>query len=182
MTLSDAFAHTRRWWPECLLDEISPAGRASPQEWLSPDENGVTTLWWNDEKTNKAGTLEPGEDVAFHWSETRGSVEITILPDGMWKVDDQRDPLTADLFVTESASPPAPVPPPMAAIAASNWFAAEGDWETAMDTMDEFAAEWARNEPVVDPEGERLTVDMAYWSDRILFTVSADGKSLEPRP
>lgn len=31
------FAHSRRWWPACLVDEIMPPGRERPEDWLSPD-------------------------------------------------------------------------------------------------------------------------------------------------
>jgi hypothetical protein len=61
----------------------------------------------------------------------------------------------------------------------ANWFAAADDFETCMDSMDSFAEAYAECGNV-DPDGQRITVVMTYWSDGERFRVSANGKSLEP--
>lgn len=167
------FSHTRRWWPACLQDEMMPPGRARPEDWPSPDEAGVTTIRWDDTPDAQiAGTLSPGETVAFVWFEERGRVEITVMPDGSWELDDPRDAGTIDMFSGKAAPPP-----PAARIEDANWFAEPWDWETMASDMAEFAAHWAAG-GMVPAEGERVTVDMGFWSDEVRFTVSADGRSL----
>jgi len=166
------FAHTRRWWPACLVDEIMPPGRERPEDWLSPDAAGVTTIRWDDEKASVAGTITPGEAVTFMWWEERGSVQITIMPDGSWNLEDPRDGGTVDMFTGE-AVPLAPA----ARVDEANWFAEASDYETMSDSMDSFARNWAAND-TVDPEGERLTVVMGFWHDGVAFAVSADGRAL----
>lgn len=166
------FAHTRRWWPAFLLDEIMPPDRERPEEWLAPDAAGVTTVHWDDEKTSVAGTIVPGETAAFAWWEDRGRVEITVMPDGTWTLVDPRDGGTVDMFTGEAA-----VVPPAARIDEANWFAEASDYETMSDSMGSFARNWAAAD-TIDPEGERLTVVMGYWHEGVSFTVSTDGRSL----
>jgi hypothetical protein len=170
------FSHTRRWWPHFLIDEVTPEGRISPEAWLAPDENGVTTLHWGDEpESGVAGKLIPGEVVEFMWQEDRGSVDILLMPNGSWSLDDTRDGGTIDMFTGQAIVPP----PPSTMIDQANWFAAADDFETCMDSMDSFAEAYAECGDV-DPDGERITVDMCFWSDGERFRVSDDGKSLEP--
>lgn len=173
------FRSTRKWWPAALFDESMPPGRAEPQAWLAPTVAGVTII--RDEDDPEGGvvaTMEPTEIVEFVWHEERGSVEITLMPDGTWSLDDPRDALTIDMFRPQ-AQPSEPVDlPPSALIAASNWFAWNEDYETCMDTMDEFAKALADISAPIAADGVRITVDMGYWSDGVKFRVSADGKSL----
>ncbi|MGB3415737.1 MAG: hypothetical protein WBA36_03615 [Mesorhizobium sp.] len=170
------FSETRRWWPHDLVDEVMPLGLAKPEDWLKPDANGVTTIHADhvDDKTVLA-RLVPGSVVEFLWYENRGWVDIRLMPDGTWSLEDTRDGGTIDMFTGQAASPP----PPAARIEDANWFAAAGDYETMMDSMDGFAEGYAENEPSIDPDGLRVQVDMAFWSDPVKFRVSADGKSLE---
>jgi len=170
------FAKTRQWWPHDLVDEVMPPGRAKPEDWLKPDESGVTTIHADDDDDKTVlARIKPGSAVEFLWQENRGSAEILLMPDGTWSLVDPRDGGTVDIFTGEAAEPT----PPAGRIGNANWFAAAGDYETMMDSMDGFAECYAENEPAIDPEGQRLTVDMAYWSDPVRFRVSADGKSLE---
>lgn len=168
------FSHTRRWWPHELMDEIMPPGRERPQDWLKPDDDGVTTIHWDDDAAEEriACTIEPGSEAVFVWFEYRGEVDVIIKPDGTWSIDD-RDTGTPDLFTGKVR----PVPP-RARIEDANWFALPDDFETMMDSMDGFAECHAQAESI-DPDGERVTVKMAYWSEGETFRVSADGKSLE---
>lgn len=166
------FAHTRRWWPACLVDETMPPGRERPEDWLSPDAAGVTTVHWDEERTSVAGTIAPGETVSFMWWEERGSVTITVMPDGSWNLEDPRDGGTVDMFTGQAVALP-----PAARIDEANWFAEASDFETMSDSMDSFAQNWAAND-TPDPEGERLTVVMGFWREGVAFTVSADGCSL----
>lgn len=170
------FAATRRWWPNDLADEMMPPGRSRPEDWLKPDEQGVTLIHADDDENRTAvARIEPNSVVKFFWQEDRGSVEILLMPNGTWSLVDPRDSGTIDMFTGAAAQPK----PPAASIADANWFAAAGDYETMMDSMDGFAECYAESEPSIGPEGLRLTVDMAYWSDPIRFHVSADGRCLE---
>ncbi|MER8811415.1 hypothetical protein [Mesorhizobium sp. M0965] len=174
------FRSSRRWWPAALFDESMPAGRAEPQAWLAPTVVGVTIIRSDDDpEGGVVTTMEPAEIVEFVWHEKRGSVEITLMPDGTWRLDDPRDAFTLDLFKPGAVQPEPAELPPSALIAASNWFAWDEDYETCMDTMDEFAKALADISAPVAAEGVRITVDMGYWSDRVKFRVSADGKTLE---
>ena len=170
------FFQNRRWWPDCLVDEWMPEGRKRPEDWLAPDENGVTTVVWDETAPELvvAGLIKPGEMVAFNWWEDRGQVEITVMPDGTWQASDMRGAGMVDMFSgTET-----PVPP-SALIEDANYFAEMSDHETAADSMDEFARNWADNDRP-GPDGERLTVVMGIWSDKVEFAVSDDGRSLVP--
>lgn len=176
-----SFLHTREWWPADLLDEHMPPGRARPEAWLAPDETGVTLIHADDDEDKTVvATIEPGAEVSFCWQEDRGSVEITIMPGGAWKLDDPRDAFTLDLFKPEAVEATTPIElPPSARIAAATWFGWRDDYECQGDTMDELAegfADFGR----IEPEGLRITVDMGFWSDAVKFRVSADGRSLEP--
>lgn len=168
------FSHTRLWWPGFLVDEVMPDGRATPEAWLEPDEAGVTAVYW-EEDGKLIGTLTPGETVAFIWHERRGTVTIRVMPDGSWSLDDARCPRTTDMFDGEAAPTP-----PAADIASANWFADPGDYETMAHSIDEFAANHAENAGPLDPAGDVVAVTMGFWSEKVHFVVSADGKSLEP--
>lgn len=169
------FSHTRKWWPADMVDEGMPQGRARPEDWLSPDAHGVTEIRDADFFENHLfATVRPGDTIGFVWHESRGAIDILLMPDGSWSIPDQRDPNTPDLFARES-----PVqPPPMADIAGANWFAWEEDYESCAGTMDEFARCFADMD-APDPEGSRVAVEMGHWSDPVAFRVSADGRSLE---
>jgi hypothetical protein len=169
------FSHTREWWPAVMVDEGMPAGRARPEDWLSPDADGVTKI--RDPETaddTLFATIRPGDTIGFVWHESRGAIDILLMPDGSWSIPDQRDPYTLDLFAGKSPVPP----PPMADIAGANWFAWDEDYESNCGTMDEFARCFADLEPP-EEDGRRVTVEMGYWSDHVAFRVSADGRSLE---
>lgn len=169
------FSHTRRWWPSFLLEEVMPEGREHPQDWLSPNADGVTTVFWDeDEPGNVAGTISPGETIAFCWQENRGRVTIRVMPDGTWSLADGRCGATSDLFTGEAPAPRAPA----ASIDEANQFWEPDEWESCGDSMDEFARYRAANEPPA-PEGDLVEVAMGFWSHDVLFTVSADGRSLE---
>lgn len=175
------FRPSRKWWPAALFDESMPPGRAEPQDWLKPDQAGATYIRNEDDlEGGFVVTILPGEIAEFVWHEERGSVEITLMPDGTWSLDDPRDAFTLDLFKPEAEAPAEPAElPPSARIAAANWFAWDEDYETCMDTMDEFAKALADMSAPVAADGVRITVDMGYWSDEVSFRVSADGKTLE---
>jgi hypothetical protein len=169
------FSHTRKWWPSVFLDESMPAGRDKPEDWLAPDEDGVSEIRDADfAKGQVFATVRPGETIEFAWHENRGSVDILLMPDGSWKPLGPHDCGTIDLFEGER-----PVPTqPMADIDGANWFAWDEDYESTCGTMDEFAHFFAEIEPP-EPEGRRVRVDMGHWSDPVTFRISADGKSLE---
>lgn len=167
-------SHTRLWWPSFLVDELMPDGRATPEAWLAPDGAGVTAVYW-EEDGKLIGTLAPGETVGFIWHEKRGTVTIRVMPDGTWSLEAARCPATADMFDG------APMPqPPAADIASASWFADPNDYDTVVHSMDEFASNHARYTGPVDPAGDDVVVEMGFWSEKILFVVSADGKSLQP--
>lgn len=166
------FAHTRKWWPACVIDETLPPGRERPEDWLAPDAAGVTTILWDDASDSIAVTFAPGDTVSFMWWEDRGSVQVTVKPDGSWNLEDPRDSGTIDMFTGEAAPQT-----PSARIAEANWFAEASDYETMSESMDSFARNWAAFD-TPDPEGERLTVVMGFWSHGVYFTVSADGSAL----
>ncbi|RWO57265.1 hypothetical protein [Mesorhizobium sp.] len=176
------FRPSRKWWPAALFDESMPPGRAEPQAWLKPTVAGVTIIRSDDDpEGGVVTTLEPSEIVEFVWHEERGSVDITLMPDGTWRLDDQRDAFTLDLFKPGAPAPAEPTElPPSARIAAANWFAWDEDYETSMDTMDEFAKALTDMSAPVAADGMRITVDMGYWSEEpVRFRVSAGGDALE---
>ena len=168
------FAPTRRWWPAELMDEWMPEGRRQPQDWLSPGKDGVTLVRDEDEAARVLVRIEPDETVEFCWHESRGGVEILLMPDGTWSVDDTRDTGTPDIFTGDLPMPR----PPSANIEDANWFAEASDYETMAGTMDEFARAYAEMDDI-EPEGRRIPVVMGRWSKHIAFRVSADGASLE---
>lgn len=172
----NAFADSRRWWPDFVMDETMPEGRKRPQDWLAPDESAVTTVLDDDEAT-VLGVIKPGEIIGFHWHEKRGGVQVLIMPDGSWSLDNPRDAGTVDMFDGSAAAPVDE--PPMALVAAANWFAEITDYETMADSMDEFALNWTDMAAPLPKDGERVAVAMGFWSEKMSFRVSDDGKSLE---
>ncbi|MER8667678.1 hypothetical protein NKH45_10750 [Mesorhizobium sp. M1156] len=176
------FRTSRLWWPHQLLDESMPGGRTRPELWLKPGDDGITLIHADDDDDKTVvAKIEPGAVAEFIWHESRGTVEITIMPDGTWRLDDPRDALTIDMFGRgEVDLPTQPTGlPPSGRIAAANWFAWDEDYETVMDTMDGFASAFAEMAAPMDTDGQCTTVDMGYWSDGVKFRVSADGKVLE---
>lgn len=176
-----SFRHTRKWWPASLFDESMPPGRARPEDWLKPDASGTTMVYDEDDapKRRALAVVLPRAIAEFVWHESRGAVEILLMPDGAWSLADQRDDRTIDLFEPEARVTEPVNLPPSALMAGANWFAWDEDYETCMDTMDEFAQALAELSAPIAPDGVRITVDMGFWSKGVKFRVSADGKSLE---
>lgn len=162
----------RRWWPGFLLDEIMPEGCASPDAWLAPDENGVTTLRDCDGES-LLGTISPGEALTFNYYEPRGGLTIRVLPDGTWVGPEPRDRRTIDMF---DGPPPEPKDDP-AGPGDANQFWSDDDWDMQGDTIEEFARCYAEMESI-EEEGALVDLRAGYWSPDFRFTVSADGKRL----
>lgn len=169
------FSATRRWWPECLVDEVMPEGRTSPEAWLKPGADGVTAFLWDDEEAEQrvVATAAPGSTVAFLWYEDRGRVRVRIIADGSWSFDgDGRAAGVPDLFTGEVMAEL-----PAARVEDATHFFIAGDWETCADSMDELARNFADFDPP-GPEGATVEVWMGCWSAEEAFLVSTDGKSL----
>lgn len=182
MSALPEFVHTRRWWPADLMDETMPPGQSQPQGWLKPEADGVTRVRDNlDDDKKVILEIKPGEVVAFCWHEDRGEVEVTMLPDGTWKLDDMRDGRTIDMFRPHEPMQPRQADTlPMRRIEAANQFIWEEDWESQADTLDELVRSMADMDPP-EPEGTRITIEMGFWSnEKLQFRVSADGKTLKP--
>ncbi|MDS1135603.1 hypothetical protein [Nitratireductor indicus] len=170
---SPDFSDTRQWWPSYLMGEVMPAGRARPEDWLRPDGDGKTTVLEEDDEDRILMTIEPGEVVEFCWHERRGSVSILLMPNGSWELCAPADAGTIDMFTGQATTPN-----PAASIDDANWFAEQSDYETMMDTMDDFASAYAAMGDI-EAEGREIVVDAGFWSNGIAFRVSTDGKHLE---
>lgn len=165
----------RKWWPSELLDESMPAGRASPTDWITgplPDdpEGRFIVAGWDDEDAEEdAGRqiVGAGEAIGFTWSEDRGAIDILVKEDGSFEII----PGQPDLLEPNR-------PQGLTEIQAdATHFWEPGDIDTMMDTMADFAREYAETEggtalPM------RVTVAMARWEDDIphRLIVGADGK------
>lgn len=135
-----------RWVPTVFVDEITPAPRASPDEWLTRDG---PRLWLSElnigEPTDDEMSCEVdiGEIVDFTRLISWGRAVFEIRPSGAWTCDQ-------------------PLPP-----SANHYYDIEDD-ETGMPTPDEFAREFARNffyPHATDGEVCRVTVRVDEWSD-----------------
>ncbi|MFG1414014.1 hypothetical protein V5G24_23215 [Xanthobacter sp. VTT E-85241] len=99
---NDQSQPARTWWPEFLVDESMPAGKAHPTEWIAGalvDGDGVwgfmvggavskvTSPDDDDPADVYAVPVLLDERVDFTWSEPRGRREVTIYPDGTYRVE-----------------------------------------------------------------------------------------------
>lgn len=164
----------RRWLPTFLVDETMPEGRLRPEDWLKPDREGVTEVYYDDGEQVE-GYIIPDRVVAFSWHEPRGTIEILVMPDGTWtECHPARCTATIDMF-----DGPPPADAPVDPRGEANLFAWSEDAETVAESLDTLAHEWAAAEHLPE-EGVIVSVDRHYWSAPVRFRVSADGKSLLP--
>lgn len=129
----------RRWWPAEAVDESLPASRPSPTDWIFGHERGGYLLRAGDDGEAAGTFVDVGDVVDFLFSEERGSVEITVNPDGSFEAN-------------------GPIPP-----ATHFWQA--GETETVSMSVSELAKNHA--EYALQGEPERIQVDAYFWSDAI---------------
>ena len=67
----------RKWWPEDLVDEVMPPGRASPADWLHVD--GDTVVIRNDRDPEWTRTIRPGDVVDFTYCDHLGSAATAAI-------------------------------------------------------------------------------------------------------
>jgi Fe-S oxidoreductase len=142
----------RKWIPAVYCDEVCPAARATPQDWLiSPfgDAYALAAAWRDDDGVTIV--IAPGEAVSFMWLVELGSDTLTIKADGTW-----------------STLRPEPDTPPGGSL--SVW--EMGDFETMMDSLSEFAAEQIS----CDPEAREVDICYCAWSREETLFVLRDGK------
>ena len=81
-----------KYLPEDYQDEMPPASRPSPNDWIKRLPGDVFALVGLDEAMgNKpddsaARILTDGDIVLFDWSRGHGNAELTIRVDGTWSV------------------------------------------------------------------------------------------------
>ncbi len=165
-------APTREWYPVDLIDEFTPDGRASPEAWLAfldPNKQGLL----DEDDEWLAEHYAPGLPIKFQWVEPRGTMRITVNPDGT-SAAALRCCQTPDLFTgevwAEPGSPSSDV----------NHFW-EPESEVLATTLAEFALLYAEQLGPLD-EPESVQVIMSRWSDTLTYRISDDGKSLTPLP
>lgn len=144
----------KRWLPDLLIDEVIPEPRERPEDWLIAGANH--DFWITDDQDEDGPCLRlvPGETAVFNWFRSFGTTTFTVHPDGTF-------------------SSTVPLPPE------ANHFADVDDFETMMETPQDFARAWAEvvfgNDKDADPLN--VEVNVYQWSAPVTFrlVICADG-------
>lgn len=138
----------RTWYPDAYLDEIMPAGRATPDAWLFQLDDGALRCGCHPdgkEADFQAFAVAEGEVVEFSACDDLGTSVLTVAEDGSYRFDP---------------------PPPAGAIL---WETGDGD--TQADSPEEYV-QFARDGGYLPEPGEPAEIRVAVWSDttRLRFT------------
>ena len=150
---------TRKWVPEVYLDEVVPAPRLSPDEWIVAAPDGSFRLAAGDpygEDAEPTQALNDGDVVAFEWTEDHAALDLTFhrSADGEW---------SWTLSGTE----------PVASEGSSMIVADDLDRDTMCDSVDELAQDHI--DSVRPDDGDKITIAFWAWSDKPTeFTFHAD--------
>lgn len=146
------------WVPEFLIDEVSPAPRASPDDWIvaiycRADQPATAVLLGEEEPVGPMVKGEHriciiGETVMFCSFQDFGSIEVSIAADGSFEIFGPAHP-SAKCFWTD------------------------GDADTVAMSIDDFARDWAAN--VQQDEPDRVTIEHHTWSAPQPFQVVLNG-------
>ncbi|MFG1465227.1 hypothetical protein V5F77_20295 [Xanthobacter sp. DSM 24535] len=160
---NDQSQPTRTWWPEFLVDEVMPPGKAHPTDWILWDGGGAAAADVLAFRVGGSGADDDGDDPSdvyamwvteiecldFTWSEPRGSREVTVYPDGTYRV--------------EGGAP---------ADFTNCW--EMGEPESCAETLEEFAREFASNARDMD-NPEVVAVHFLKWGDQPFRLQIVDG-------
>lgn len=144
----------KTWVPSAFVDEVTPAGRAHPSDWITWDGAGhPIRISFGDDSPETHLEIAPGETMMFDWSVDHGRVIFSIRPDGS--------------YTTSRRIPPE-----------ANSFWVIGDPDTWGDSADEFARNMADNEfysrrDYID-DGSEFEVGMVQWGDSAPFILAID--------
>jgi hypothetical protein len=72
----------RLWWPEAFVDEVMPAGRATPSAWLTRLKDGAHAIAGDDDCELDPIRLSEGAEIAFLQQDTLGRSRLTFEDDG----------------------------------------------------------------------------------------------------
>lgn len=153
----------RTWWPEFLMDESMPAGKAHPTEWIlwNGSAEAGNALAFMVGKPAAADDDDDGYPVAwaiafaldacvdFTWSEPRGHREVTVYPDGTYRVEGEEPSDFTNCWEL-------------------------GEPESCADTLDAFAREFASNASLSGAP-EVITVHFIKWGDEPFRLQLVDG-------
>jgi hypothetical protein len=145
--LDEEGSMTKDYWPEGLVDEVSPDTLGAPDKWLHVllGDNAVASDVEVDEDDYAAvrGRYKVGDTVCFDVCTNHAPISVTVNADGYDIVG----------AVPEGA----------------NWFAVADEWEYMQATLDALI-EAERKHVNVSPT---LTVDVCTWAEEHWQIVSA---------
>lgn len=149
----------RLWVPSIYVDEISPPGRPSPQDWLARLDDGAPCLAPAEIEPEDPGAgrtpVALGEIVKFQWTQDFGLIEVTVSKDGTFTAHQQPH-------------------------AEATHFCLYGDSDTTGYGLAEFARCLAQNG--LEGEEERFVVHCYTWSDDVphVLVSGSDGLRFAP--
>ena len=82
----------RAYLPHDYQDEVVPPPRATPTAWIEALPGDVFALAPADDDAEPSTFFQPGDVVAFDWTETYGSIVVTTAEDGTFTCDRPPDP------------------------------------------------------------------------------------------
>ena len=90
----------RTWIPEVYLDEVTPAGRPSPDAWLELGDDGKRWIApaWSFDTTSQRLPVEEGQIVGFYWCDELGAVQVQFKDDGTFRARGTIDPRTTHFW------------------------------------------------------------------------------------
>ncbi|MDI6836745.1 MAG: hypothetical protein QMD99_13685 [Rhizobiaceae bacterium] len=161
----------RLWYPVDLIDEVLPAGRDSPEAWLSlPAGFTAEDMEELDEdETFVLRNYKPGDTISFRWVEDRGEVTLRIRRDGTLFTP-IRCPETPDMFGRPATTADETQVPP-----ANHYW--HGDLEIFAETAEAFAGHVADMPYLAwDDDGcMEVEVQTYCWSEDITYRIGDEG-------
>lgn len=72
--------HAKEWWPDHLVDEMMPPGKADPALWLATLDSALVMVPGDDDFERAAVPVTLGEVLEFTAVERLGRIDINIHP------------------------------------------------------------------------------------------------------
>jgi len=152
-------AEPKRWLPAEHQDEVIPAPRDRPEDWLFRMDDGAWALAGpdDDNPTDRCIPVAAGDIVTFQWTEDFGAIRVTVRPDGSFVAHQQPHP-------------------------DATMFCLLGNTDFISTSLEEFAQSYAEAVRTAGGEmPEYELVECYRWSDDLEFRVVLDPAGGTPR-
>lgn len=149
---------SRVWIPSAYVDEITPPGRSTPDDWIATRLGDVCAIASCESDRPADWAVSVGQVIGFHCRDDFEDVEIQIERDGTSRVLNGSIDSRATHFYLAC------------------------DPDSLASSMEEFVKQYVANDP--DHDGahaawpRRETVGVSWWSDELphMLTINQDGQ------